>query len=956
MAQTTRKIELNIKNSVNTDSISEDTYLFEDQGAPLLKNTGIERNGGVLNVYETEVTLPANSASYVAPSGALLSQLPDGSVQVDGTTIGNVSPYGVRIRDTIANVDDVIFSTSADTYITAVFDSANRTVIITEYYIAGQQIVTQNIPSSPLFPATNLEPSTTLEPSGVAGAPVHRRSITFPSLPSTLYTSLSFVRTASVNWDGDFQFCLRQGNSVSILREQFAGTILTIPALLSGYDELNYLYAYQYENLSYFVCLIGNSMNNAFITDNGFSTVTQNIRCQYPVAQVHNHKSRHLISSAPVVASGGVQSLGYVGYYDFTNFIATVQWVGPTTNGSSAGWYQPVSFNTGYGYSEYTQKDPSGNYWNFNSPAFDYNPTIQYNFRETQNTSLLYNYYGKFTNIYSLTPSVPFEFRVIWVNGIQSALSVALFDSFPGDHLGTLITEFGNFDDTYCPLIVNDDTILYKYNNNYYIIAIDTAANVPTSTIPQIQQISPVAFKLDTISPINILDLQTQTLLIGSCDYNGRMAFSSTAPQAQVQTEVVSTYNGKYSNGIDGGVKLSNITTPGVNNIEVIGYRVDGLQSFLIDTYVSPPTDPAGTPLYAFSTTSTGAELVDPSRSGTLYTPNTVLPFALGDLYNLNVATTVDSTVFYNTTGPISVGTAVSEGDSIGYDGYTLGNDIPGLFVSFRLQGQQYLQDATWIYKVSIQNNIYQSKDQFAPATGLKYIASSPTTIYFVSSFDNSLYAFTGGATLSKAKRFNSCDTILSGVFSVMDDTLLFNATNSFIWVRDGVVTINPKKSNQSGAVSLYETVDNIVIANANYRWAYTYNDPATEPVPANTSYSVVPLYFQTAFLGLGSNQRAIVREWVITIYNANKTRTSFILNNYIEDSDGGMKNEQRLININPQDFTEGGYSRISFKPVYQSNIRSSIALSTAEKIQIQSIVVAYQPADEATVAARRSR
>ena len=951
MAPQTQRQELNVKASINTDSIQEDTRAFNDGAAPLLQQTGIERNGGVTNLYETEIAMPANSVNYVAPNGQLISRLAAGDVLVDNLAIGLVSPYGVQIRDVVPNVDDVIASTIAKTYITCTIQG--NAITVSEYWTKNNLIVTQNIPTDPLFPSLGLKPDVALLPSGVASLPIHRRVITFPGLSTTLYTSLSFVRSSSVNWyNTNFKFALRQGDSVKILQEQFPATILTIPDLLAGYNELNYLMAYQFENSAYFINLAGNSNNQSFICDSGFTAITQTLYCKYAVPQVSLGKSRMLISCDPILHTTGVYSLGYVGYYDFVNFIATVQWVG-TTNGSVAGYAQPLVYNTGYGYSEYTQEGPAGNYYNFNSPAYDYNSSIQYNFRETQNTNTLYNYYGKFTNIYTLAPSVPFEFRVCWVNGVQSYLSVALYDNFPSDHLGVMLTELGSFDDTYTPLIAYDNTIIYKYGNNYYIIVVDVYTE---STIPQIQQISSSAFKINTISPTNIVDLPSKTLLIGSCDYNGRMGFNSTGALSVVKTRLVSSYSGKYSNGIDGGEKLVDITSPTLLNMEVIGYRVDGLQSFQIDTYIAPTTNPSGTPIYSFSTTATGAELTDPQKTDTLYIQNVVIPLALGDTYNLNVASTFDSTVFYNTTNPVSVGSAVVAGTSIGYDGYTLGNDIPGIYAAFRLQGQQYLQDDVAIYKVDLFNNNYQGKTTFCPSNGAKYIASSPTTIYFLSTFDNSLYTFTGGSVLDKAKRMNSLENILNGIWSIRENSLLLNTANTFVWVRDGVISLNNKKSNQLGTIFLYETAKGLIITNNSYSWQYSYTDPTIVPVPANTAYNLVPMHLQTAFFGLENNLRCIIPEWVVTIYNPDRTKASLIFNNYVQDSDGGTKTDQRYININPQDYTEGGYSRQSFKPKFPAAIRSSFSIDTAEKIQIQSIVVSYQAADEAVVGARRSR
>lgn len=954
MAQMQRQ-NLQLRNSINTDSINEDTYQFTDGGAPLVAQTGIERQGGIMSLYQTETILAPNSISYVAPSGETITKLSDGTVLVDDAGIGNVSPYGVQVRSSIANVDDVMFSTAADTYITC--GIVGNVITLTERYVKSNLIVTENIPSDPLLPSTSLVPAEDLFPSGEGGIPKHQIQITFPGLSSTIYTSLSFVRTSIVDWySTTFQFALRQGDSVKILSQRNPSVILTIPALLAGFVELNQLYVWQFENSAYFVNLQGNSNNQGFITDSGFSSITETLRCKWAYAQVHNGKSRILLTCDPLLATDRVESIGYIGYYDFVSYIALVQWVGPA-NGSSAGGMQPLSYNSGYGYSEYTQENSSGNYYNFNSPAFDYNGSIQYNFWETQNKETLYNYYGKLTNVYTLTPSVPFEFRVCWVKGVQSYISVALYDSFPNDHLGVMLTEFGAFSDVYTPQIKNDDsTVLYKDGDTYYIIRV---APYTDSALPQIQQISASAFKLNTISPTNILDLPTKTLLIGSCDYNGRMAFSSTGPIAATATRVVSSYTGKYSNGIDAGEVLVDITDPTSDNIEVIGFRVDGLQTFEIDTYIAPSDAPASTPVYAFSTTASGAELIDPAKTDTLYSQNIVIPLALGDTYNQNVVLTEEATIFYNLTNPVSVGTAVVAGTSQGYDGYTIGNDIPGKYISFRLQGQQYLQDDTTIYRVDLQNTgtetIYGGKSIFCPSTGAIYIASSPTEIYFYSYYDKSIYTFTGNATLQKFKRMNTLPEVDKGVFSVRDNTLLLNTPTSFIWVRDEVVTMNPKTGTQTGDMNLYETSKGIVITNTGYAWSYNYLDPTVTPAPSGTTYSVVPLVYQSCYYGAEGNIRIQIPAWYISVYNPDRTKVSFILDNWVQDLDT-VHHQQKYININPQDYTEQAYARFVFRPDYPACLRASIGVSTAEHIQIQEIVCEYTAVGDASVAARRSR
>ena len=49
-------LEVNIRQSLNTDTIREDFKTFDAEEAGLLENTGIERDGGITNLYETKET------------------------------------------------------------------------------------------------------------------------------------------------------------------------------------------------------------------------------------------------------------------------------------------------------------------------------------------------------------------------------------------------------------------------------------------------------------------------------------------------------------------------------------------------------------------------------------------------------------------------------------------------------------------------------------------------------------------------------------------------------------------------------------------------------------------------------------------------------------------------------------------------------------------------------------
>ena len=161
--------------------------------------------------------------------------------------------------------------------------------------------------------------------------------------------------------------------------------------------------------------------------------------------------------------------------------------------------------------------------------------------------------------------------------------------------------------------------------------------------------------------------------------------------------------------------------------------------------------------------------------------------------------------------------------------------------------------------------------------------------------------------------------------------------------------------SDLTGDMNLYETSKGIVITNTGYAWSYNYLDPTVTPAPSGTTYSVVPLVYQSCYYGAEGNIRIQIPAWYISVYNPDRTKVSFILDNWVQDLDT-VHHQQKYININPQDYTEQAYARFVFRPDYPACLRASIGISTAEHIQIQEIVCEYTAVGDASVAARRSR
>lgn len=703
----------------------------------------------------------------------------------------------------------------------------------------------------------------------------------------------------------------------------YADGAIVITNLLDGFAEQNYLYAYRYENGEYLINLVGNSLNKSY-TLNNTTRAIKILTCKYAIPQVYNGVSRHIVSASDTAArhiytASEIQCTGLVGYTDFSTYSGSV--VYPSAAYVLGNGYV-LDSQAGYGYSDFTFRTTASatNIFNY-CPQFKASTLGLYQVNQS-NTDTLINAYGKLTNNYELTPSKPFEIRVCWINGVQSYLSAGLLDSIQQDSLGVLLTNVGEFDETFQPMIVTDDTIVHQYEGSFIITKIG-------KTIPQyIQRIDANVYKINSISPLNVIDMVGEALTIGSVDFNNRMIFTNTVSPPSSAINIASYIQGKYSNSIDTGNKLVTITSPTAANVELIGYRIPvvttSTKGYAIDTYFED--------VYAFSTFNNGEELVDAAKVDTLYVTTTTIPLTLAVSYGSGVATIGNYTIF---TKP-------------GYDGYTIGNYIDGLYVTFSLFGQLYLYDGKAIYAATVDSvsGLFSSKVAIASGYGLQFIASSPTEAFFLSAFDNSLYSFNGGRTLDKKKRFTQMEPINFGVFDVVENTLVLDTANTFVFMRDSIITLNEKEALQTG-LKYYSTTQGLIIANDLTKWRYTYN-------PVDLTSVVVPLSLQTGYYGFENVDKSILKAFYVTIYNEQRTVMNVGLSVFsvLPDKD---ETQTEQIQVKPGDYNEGGYVRLRIQPGQQRALATSLKIDIAEKCIVSTVIAEIAEAETATVAPSRS-
>jgi hypothetical protein len=717
------------------------------------------------------------------------------------------------------------------------------------------------------------------------------------------------------------------GNRYATLYSDGAVASASVSRLLQGSSLDGYLYVYRYENGQYLMMVTGNQTNKVFLVNTLVSATTPSravFNGRYAMPQVSGGFTRHIVIETPridtVPAIDTMRALSLVGYTNFVSFPGTQVYPENDSVNVNAINISGIGPVIGFNYADVTYRTTASVTDIFELYLPNPTPTaVKFNRILQSNTETNINGYGKLNNMVGLSTTKPFEFRNIFINGIQSAISVAMIDGLPTDALGVLITGVGEWDDTYTQMIQDDDKILYRFNGKFCIVKIGTA-------IPDFfDKLGTDLYKLNTIHPSNLYSDDDETLYQSSMDYNGRAFFTSTAAPG-VGVNVASVITSRFSNSIDVGNKLVLINPLAAANIEVFGNRLPSAYGvappYSVDTYIDD--------LYSFSTIDSG-EVVLPDPPSPIYVESDIVPVPIGADYGIGVAVVLGKTLILNKD----------------FDGYMGGNDIEGEYVGFNLFAQTYLFDGDTIFLANIQQNFLESLERLAPANGLVYVASSPTAIYFLSSFDNSIYVFDGGRNVTKYKKFSTEDQITQGVFSVKDNTLLLDAGTGLFYIRDGIITRNEKKITQTD-LRLYETRNGLRMNNDIAEWQYTF-------YPLSGS-AVVAVAVQTAFFGLKKLGVSTFAEIIVTIYSDPGVFVSVLVTHYGYDQDGEFTPQPEQFNVTPANFNSRGYAFLRFVPTKQEGLANSIGISATNKIQIMGIGGSFNVSDVAAIAAAKTK
>ena len=374
----------------------------------------------------------------------------------------------------------------------------------------------------------------------------------------------------------------------------------------------------------------------------------------------------------------------------------------------------------------------------------------------------------------------------------------------------------------------------------------------------------------------------------------------------------------KYSNAVDLGTNT--LVVGPTKTSSMTATSITGAVLLPVVFYVG-----ASAPLYAVGLLSGGSQVA--TDTTVAYSANSNLPPPVDAIYSGGGVQLLGSSALQ------TIGEVDADGFSQYYAGYTLANQLPVSYQFFNLFGQIYGFDGQKIFRVPISGATVGTPEQVALASGLTFIANSPTVAWFYSSFDNCLYVFTGGQKVDKWQEMTGTVATTSGSYSVRENTLYLQLSDSTtLMFRDNFANI---MTNAYPTQTIYTTDTgtyfvNTVTPSLSKLWTY-YSGSGTP----------ITVTWQSGFYGLGRNQYCRITQAVITVKVTDATTTAITINyKWVTANDSGI--ETATYAANTYQVSTTGYARFQYNPTQSLVYGASIGVSFSKKAILYDAVMYY--------------
>lgn len=252
---------------------------------------------------------------------------------------------------------------------------------------------------------------------------------------------------------------------------------------------------------------------------------------------------------------------------------------------------------------------------------------------------------------------------------------------------------------------------------------------------------------------------------------------------------------------------------------------------------------------------------------------------------------------------------------------YFLLSAIENIETVFSLQGQQYATDDNNIYAVSFNNGVVANVNPVCYKKNMEFKGTLPTQAVFWSKFNKTFYAFTSDRVLSKMFEASDINEIYyvgqnsaslslwfctdNGIYIISDtDMYKLDFISHYVSFKDktALIVTDTDTNKETHAISLY--------------------------LDKGEEGEMIPVKFQTAFYGLGSELKAVMDCWYIRLYDPDRIEGNLKVKvNTITDIT--RHTEEKSYSISPSDYDDNNMVYIKYQPKYQECVAMQLELES---------------------------
>lgn len=364
---------------------------------------------------------------------------------------------------------------------------------------------------------------------------------------------------------------------------------------------------------------------------------------------------------------------------------------------------------------------------------------------------------------------------------------------------------------------------------------------------PQIQHIGAELYKINRADPFNILNINSNSLMPGSLDWNNRVKpeqvlrlVNQTVPFVTAETAVFNSGYGALRE-VDGSRSTSILigsptlllrTVSNIRMMSSLGSRwaeinpvVEQLQDFFYTK---------GGIVANYQTT--GFQFVDPNKDGLIYPEPGVggimIPSPVNGKFSPNLAglSMVNWDTYHNVGMLMELGLL---------DSYVLTSQITSNRNLFNISGTTYGYDGQKIWILNFTGFIPSGWDYVTDADSMVFLGNNTAQAFFLAS-DKYVWSFTGSFTLSLIYDLTNIHfDFISAIYSQNLDELVLQFKDKLIAIRKGVIR--------------YVDLDADYLQTCKYGVVYSTADSNTILIN-ESSDDVVPFYLDTGWIGMAED------------------------------------------------------------------------------------------------------